>query len=617
MKNNKIFKYSTISILLLALYGGNVYASGGSSGIGSGNVSPESLAGCSENHFSEGESSVTDKLYEYVCKAEAGEGIEITEEDITNDHITNDAGDNRIGKKITISNKNPFTEADKEKLNTTSDKTTANEGKITDLTGKVTTVTATADSALEKANGAIQKGSVIGKNGVKVEEKDGKVEVSSDLTFNSDNGITVTNNGDGTFHITNNQAFTDADKEKLNTTSDKATANEGKITDLTGKVTTVTATADSALEKANSAIQKGSVVGKNGVKVEEKDGKVEVSSDLTFTGDNGITVTNNGDGTFHVTNNQAFTESDKEKLNTTSDKATANEGKITDLTGKVTTVTATADSALEKANSAIQKGSVVGKNGVKVEEKDGKVEVSSTINITGSNGITVTNNNDGTFSVTSDSLFKQEDKQKLEKLTTEALKKSDLNVSSDENIVSTVRDGHISLGLSKHLQAEKITTGKSELSSDGLKVGSIKLTESGLSMDNKIIDNVADGEISKTSKQAVNGSQLNAVSNRVSVVENHVTNIDNKLNKMQSAIHKLDKKQNAGVASALAVNDIPQAFQSGKQLIGVGAGTRSGAHAIAVGFSRVSDNGKHIIKTSFAVDSEKKASGNIGYGYQW
>ena len=416
MKNNKIFKYSAISILLLSLYGGNVYASGGASGGGS---SPEARAGCSENHFSDGETSVTDKLYEYVCKAEAGEGIEITEEDITNDHITNDAGDNRIGKKITISNKNPFTKEDKTALSNNIEKTTANEGKITDLTGKVTTVTATADSALEKAN------------------------------------------------------------------------------------------------------------------------------------------------------------------------------------------------------SAIQKGSVVGKNGVKVEEKDGKVEVSSTINITGSNGITVTNNNDGTFSVTSDSLFKQEDKQKLEKLTTEALKKSDLNVSSDENIVSTVRDGHIGLGLSKHLRAEKITTGKNELSSDGLKVGSIKLTESGLSMDNKIIDNVADGEISKTSKQAVNGSQLNAVSNRVSVVENHVTNIDNKLNKMQSAIHKLDKKQNAGVASALAVNGIPQAFQSGKQLIGVGAGTRSGAHAIAVGFSRVSDNGKHIIKTSFAVDSEKKASGNIGYGYQW
>ena len=98
MKNNKVLKYSTIPLLLLSLYGGNVYASGAASGGASGEVSPEALAGCSENHFNPGESSVTDKLYEYVCKAEAGEGIEIKEEDITNDHITNDAGDNRIGK---------------------------------------------------------------------------------------------------------------------------------------------------------------------------------------------------------------------------------------------------------------------------------------------------------------------------------------------------------------------------------------------------------------------------------------------------------------------------------------------------------------------------------------
>lgn len=73
-----------------------------------------------------------------------------------------------------------------------------------------------------------------------------------------------------------------------------------------------------------------------------------------------------------------------------------------------------------------------------------------------------------------------------------------------------------------------------------------------------------------------------------------------------------NKRLEARIAGVAALNGIPQAT-----LPGAGASSSGSAHAIAVGYSRISDNAKHIIKTSFTVDSQKRALGSVGYAYQF
>lgn len=84
------------------------------------------------------------------------------------------------------------------------------------------------------------------------------------------------------------------------------------------------------------------------------------------------------------------------------------------------------------------------------------------------------------------------------------------------------------------------------------------------------------------------------------------------------AIHRLDrdrKRADAGTAAVAAMANIPQVYLSGKS--GVGVGYKHGQSALAVGYSRAIDNGKHIIKASIGLDSQKDATIGAGYMYQW
>ena len=114
------------------------------------------------------------------------------------------------------------------------------------------------------------------------------------------------------------------------------------------------------------------------------------------------------------------------------------------------------------------------------------------------------------------------------------------------------------------------------------------------------ITGVAPGEISATSKDAINGSQLHVVA----------SNLNNKIN-------KVGKHADAGTASALAAANIPQAYTPGKSLVGIAAGNYQGQNGLAVGMSRISDNGKIIIRLSGTANSQGKTGVAAGVGYQW
>ena len=124
-----------------------------------------------------------------------------------------------------------------------------------------------------------------------------------------------------------------------------------------------------------------------------------------------------------------------------------------------------------------------------------------------------------------------------------------------------------------------------------------------LSVNGAKITDVAPGRISPTSTDAVNGSQLHAVASSIG-------NLNNKIN-------KVGKRGDAGTASALAAANIPQAYTPGKSLVGIAAGSYQGQNGLAVGMSRISDNGKIIIRLSGTANSQGKTGVAAGVGYQW
>jgi hemagglutinin family protein len=114
------------------------------------------------------------------------------------------------------------------------------------------------------------------------------------------------------------------------------------------------------------------------------------------------------------------------------------------------------------------------------------------------------------------------------------------------------------------------------------------------------------------------------VVNQVSKVNARIDSVDAKVNANTKAIHRLDrdvrknrKRADAGIASVAAMANIPQVYISGKSGVGVGVGHKHGQSALAVGYSRASDNGHHIIKLSAGIDTQKDVTVGAGYMYQY
>ncbi|HHF4970761.1 TPA: trimeric autotransporter adhesin Hsf [Haemophilus influenzae] len=125
-----------------------------------------------------------------------------------------------------------------------------------------------------------------------------------------------------------------------------------------------------------------------------------------------------------------------------------------------------------------------------------------------------------------------------------------------------------------------------------------------------VIDNVANGDISATSTDAINGSQLYAVAKGV-------TNLAGQVNNLEDKVNKVGKRADAGTASALAASQLPQATMPGKSMVAIAGSSYQGQNGLAIGVSRISDNGKVIIRLSGTTNSQGKTGVAAGVGYQW
>ncbi|WP_426841033.1 YadA-like family protein [Glaesserella parasuis] len=126
-------------------------------------------------------------------------------------------------------------------------------------------------------------------------------------------------------------------------------------------------------------------------------------------------------------------------------------------------------------------------------------------------------------------------------------------------------------------------------------------------METRRIQNVAPGLISEQSTDAINGSQLYSLISQHKV---HMGDIHNKINRNNKALR-------AGIAGSNAAAGLPQVYLPGKSMIAASAGTFKGQSALAVGYSRASDNGKLILKLQGNANTSGEMGGSVGVGYQW
>ena len=214
-------------------------------------------------------------------------------------------------------------------------------------------------------------------------------------------------------------------------------------------------------------------------------------------------------------------------------------------------------------------------------------------------------------------------------------KDGNLNFNKDPN-------GNVEVSFNDNLNVKNVTTDRVQVANGP------SMSKDGINAAGKAISNVANGNVAADSKDAVNGGQLYETAKSVADVigggatvkdgkvvagqngigntgQNTVhgaiaainQNTANNFNQIRGDLRKMDRDLRGGIAGALATAGLPQAFRPGKSMVAAAASTYRGQSGLAIGVSRISDNGKIILKVTGNTNSRGDFGGTIGAGYQW
>ncbi|MGQ0286406.1 YadA-like family protein [Pasteurellaceae bacterium 22721_9_1] len=174
-----------------------------------------------------------------------------------------------------------------------------------------------------------------------------------------------------------------------------------------------------------------------------------------------------------------------------------------------------------------------------------------------------------------------------------------------KNISTATVGGKVQVKLADDVKVNSITAGNVSLSTKGVNAGGKKVT------------NVAPATISPTSTEAVNGSQLFATNLHVHQNTQNIAKLGDRVNHLDHKINRVNKDLRAGVAGSAAIAGLPQVRGNGKSMVSASAGNYKGQSAIAVGYSRASDNGKLLLKLSGSANTQGDIVSSVGIGYEW
>ena len=268
------------------------------------------------------------------------------------------------------------------------------------------------------------------------------------------------------------------------------------------------------------------------------------------------------------------------------------------------------------------------------------VDVERSVTNAGSDYVSVTNNHDADSNTTTYTVD-------VSAKTKASLAKADSAVqgltSKDGNLNFTKgANGNVEVSFNDNLNVKNVTTDRVQVANGP------SMSKDGINAAGKAISNVANGNVAADSKDAVNGGQLHETAKSVADVigggatvkdgkvvagqngigntgQNTVhgaiaainQNTANNFNQIRGDLRKMDRDLRGGIAGALATAGLPQAFRPGKSMVAAAASTYRGQSGLAIGVSRISDNGKVILKVTGNTNSRGDFGGTIGAGYQW
>ena len=360
---------------------------------------------------------------------------------------------------------------------------------------------------------------------------------------------------------------------QLKVVNDKADKNKTDITNLTNTVNNITqGTTDVSSWKlqANGAnertIKKDSVVNfKNGenteVTVNENDITVDLNAATKKQINDNTTNINNIDKRVTTIENNIDQKIEGAKIKVEGDTDTGvkvKEDKGAD--GKVTGYKVSLDNKVKVGNVTIDGTG---------EGADSKGEITGLTNRTLDSGDFATKGR----AATEEQLKAAMDQAVAQGTTT--VKAGDQNIS----VVKTGNKNEYTVSLAEDISVNRVTANE-------YKVGDkTYINDKGVNANGNKVTNVADGVVSKDSKDAVNGSQLYGVEQKVNQNTTNITNLQNNIYDMGTRVGELDNRMNkvgAGAAALAALH--PQDFDpDDKWDIAAGVGNYKNATAAAVG----------------------------------
>ncbi|OZN25077.1 hypothetical protein CFY87_05025 [Actinobacillus seminis] len=157
---------------------------------------------------------------------------------------------------------------------------------------------------------------------------------------------------------------------------------------------------------------------------------------------------------------------------------------------------------------------------------------------------------------------------------------------------------------------------------DSAQYGANKVTMKDKNSKENVVIDAAKGTMQIGDKITLNGNKghLTVPDVTPQTPGNAVVNknyVDIKTNDLQNQLNVSNKELRAGVAAAMAMGSLYKPSLPGKSTLSVGVGTYKGENAVAVGYSKLSDNAKFGLNVSFSSNSVGDKGGAASIGYQW
>ena len=187
-------------------------------------------------------------------------------------------------------------------------------------------------------------------------------------------------------------------------------------------------------------------------------------------------------------------------------------------------------------------------------------------------------------------------------------------------------------GVNKAESAEfKSASGNINVKSNGSDTLEVQLNKN-LSNINTITNGKTSVALSDKGETTIKGGNLNVDGNRIKNVKEGVedtdavnvkqlrdstANIHNQFGDIYGKMGKINKEARGGIAGANAASGLPQVYIPGKSMVAAAAGNFKGENALAIGYSRSSDNGKVVFKLQGNANTQGDVGGSMGIGYQW